>query len=73
MNANNELKSDKIKELHELIERSSEVIAHYWPMTGFVHHNPLHDLISHPFHEAVRISKRFTGGEGYLPNKYYRD
>ncbi len=73
MNANNELKTDKFKELYELIERSSEVIAHYWPMTGFVHHNPLHDLISHPFHEAVEISKRFTEGEGYLPNKYYRE
>ena len=63
----------KFQELHELIEHSSEVIAHYWPMTGFVHHNPLHDLISHPFHEAIRISKRFTGGEGYLPNHYYRE
>jgi len=72
MNSNIELKTEKIKELHELIERSSKVIAHYWPMTGFVHHNPLHDLISSPFHEAIRISKRFTGGEGYLPNKYYR-
>lgn len=67
------LTPDKIKELHELIERSSKVICHYWPMTGFVHHNPLHDLISHPFHEAIRLSKRFTGGEGYLPNKYYRE
>ncbi len=67
------LTPEKIKELHELIEHSSEVICHYWPMTGFVHHNPLHDLISHPFQEAVRISKRFTGGEGYLPNKYYRE
>ncbi len=65
--------TDKFKELRKLIERSSEVIAHYWPMTGFVHHNPLHDLISHPFQEAIRISKRFTGGDGYLPNQYYRE
>jgi uncharacterized protein YbcC (UPF0753/DUF2309 family) len=73
MNSNNNLKPEKIEELHELIERSSRVIAHYWPMTGFVHHNPLHDLISHSFQDAVRISKRFTGGEGYLQNKYYRE
>ena len=73
MNINTDLNPDKIQELHRLIERSSEVIAHYWPMTGFVHHNPLHDLISYPFQEAIRISKRFTGGEGYLPNQYYRE
>ncbi len=72
MSANMKLNPEKKQELHELIERSSEVICHFWPMTGFVHHNPLHDLISHPFQEAVRISKRFTGGEGYLPNTYYR-
>ncbi len=73
MNINSNLKPEKIQELRELIEHSSEVIAHYWPMTGFVHHNPLHDLISYPFQEAIRISKRFTGGEGYLPNQYYRE
>ena len=73
MNINIKLKPEKTQELRELIEHSSEVIAHYWPMTGFVHHNPLHDLISHPFQEAIRISKRFTGGEGYLPNQYYRE
>ncbi len=73
MSANIDSNSEKFKGLHELIERSSEVIAHYWPMTGFVHHNPLHDLIAHPFQEAIRISKRFTGGEGYLPNQYYRE
>lgn len=73
MNININSKPEKIQELHELIKHSSQVIAHYWPMTGFVHHNPLHDLISHPFQEAIRISKRFTGGEGYLPNHYYRE
>ncbi len=63
----------KIEEVHELIERSSEVIGHYWPMTGFIHHNPLHDLIGHRFQDAVRISKHFTGGEGYLANQEYRE
>jgi uncharacterized protein YbcC (UPF0753/DUF2309 family) len=66
------MKTERFKELHELVERSSEVIAHYWPMTGFVHHNPLHDLVTFPFQEAVRISRRFTGGRGYLPNEQYR-
>ena len=67
------MKTERFKELHELVERSSEVIAHYWPMTGFVHHNPLHDLVAFRFQEAVRISRRFTGGRGYLPNEQYRE
>ena len=49
------------------------MIAHFWPMTGFVHHNPLHGLVEHPFQDAIRISNRFTGGKGYLPNEQYRE
>ena len=73
MSENTMLNQDKKQEVQDLVKGASNVIAHYWPMTGFVHHNPLHDLIAHPFKEAVEISKRFTGGEGYLPNQYYRD
>jgi len=65
--------NERFKEIHELVEQSSKVIAHFWPMTGFVHHNPLHDLVEHPFQEAIRISNRFTGGQGYLPNEQYRE
>ncbi len=64
--------TERFKELRELVHRSSKVIAHYWPMSGFVHHNPLHDLVAFRFQEAVRISRRFTGGRGYLPNEQYR-
>ncbi len=64
--------TERFKELRELVHRSSKVIAHYWPMSGFVHHNPLHDLVAFRFQEAVHISRRFTGGRGYLPNEQYR-
>ena len=43
--------TERFKELNELVERSSEVIAHYWPMTGFVHHNPLHDQLPQNFQD----------------------
>ena len=36
----------KGEELRALVSKASEVIAHYWPMRGFVHHNPLHNLAS---------------------------
>ena len=33
--------SVKKQDLQRLVKRASVVIAHYWPMTTFVHHNPI--------------------------------
>ena len=60
-------------EIREMVSRASGVIAHYWPMPTFVHHNPLHNLESLHFEEAVRLGQRFVGGHGYLPNEVFRD
>ena len=50
---------------------AGEVIAQYWPMRMFVHHNPLHSLEYLPFEETVRRGKQFMGGSGYLPSTLY--
>lgn len=63
---------DRRKAMRELVDRASAVIAHYWPMTGFVHHNPLSALENLPFHEALKVSQRFTKGRAYLTNEQYR-
>jgi uncharacterized protein len=60
------------QELKELVDRASQVIAHYWPMTTFVHHNPIRSLETLPFHEAIQVARRFIGGRGYLSNEMYR-
>ena len=60
-------------EIREMVSRASGVIAHYWPMPTFVHHNPLHNLESLHFEEAVRLGQRFVGGHGYLPNEVFRE
>lgn len=60
------------QDLNALVHRASMVIAHYWPMTTFVHHNPIRNLETHPFHDAIRVARRFIGGRGYLPNEMYR-
>lgn len=62
----------KVTALRETVTQASLVIAHYWPMRGFVHHNPLRMLEPLHFEEAVRRSRRFVGGNGYLPNETYR-
>lgn len=66
------MNSVKVKELQELVHRASMVIAHYWPMTAFVHHNPIRNLETFPFHKAIQVARRFIGGRGYLPNEMYR-
>lgn len=59
-------------ELRELVHKASLVLAHYWPMTTFVHHNPIRSLETLPFHDAVGVARRIIGGRGYLPNEQYR-
>ena len=54
-------------ELRGIVQLAGEVIAQYWPMRTFVHHNPLHSLEYLPFEETVRRGKQFMGGDGYLP------
>jgi hypothetical protein len=58
--------------LRGVIRLAGEVIAQYWPMRTFVHHNPLHSLEYLPFEEAVRRGEQFLGGSGYLPSEVYR-
>ena len=60
-------------EIRELVLQASGVIAHYWPMSMFVHHNPLHNIESMHFEDAVRMGRRFVGGNGYLPNQVFRE
>lgn len=59
-------------ELRGVVRLAGEVIAQYWPMRTFVHHNPLHSLEYLPFEEAVRRGKQFLNGDGYLPSDMYR-
>ena len=59
-------------ELRGVVKVAGEVIAQYWPMRTFVHHNPLHSLEYLPFEETVRRGHQFLGGNGYLPSHQYR-
>jgi uncharacterized protein len=59
--------------LRGVILISSEIIAPYWPMRTFVHHNPLHGLEDLHFEEAVRRGRRLLGGNGYLSNDLFRE
>ena len=58
--------------LLHLVEEAAEPISQFWPMKGFVHHNPIHGFEHLPFDEAIQQAKTLFGAEGYLPNAEYR-
>ncbi len=60
-------------ELRAMILLASEIIADYWPMRTFVHHNPLHGLEYLPFEEAVSRAQRLLGSKAYLSVEIFRD
>jgi uncharacterized protein YbcC (UPF0753/DUF2309 family) len=60
-------------QLRGLIRLSSKIVAHYWPMRTFVHHNPLHGLEDLHFDEATRRAQQLLGGKSYLSNELFRD
>jgi uncharacterized protein YbcC (UPF0753/DUF2309 family) len=59
-------------ELRSYVQLAGEVIAQYWPMRTFIHHNPLHGVESSPFEQAVQHGRQLFGGRGYLGNDEYR-
>jgi uncharacterized protein YbcC (UPF0753/DUF2309 family) len=59
-------------ELRSQVKLASEVVAPYWPMRTFIHHNPLHELEWRNFRDAVEQARLLLGGRGYLPNEQYR-
>ena len=56
-------------ELRGIVRVAGEVIAQYWPMRTFIHHNPLHSLEYLPFEATVRHGEKFLGGYGYVSGK----
>lgn len=55
------------------IHVAAEPIPLFWPMRGFIHHNPLHGLEHLPFEQAVAEGSRLFGARGYLSRARYRD
>lgn len=73
-----ENKADKSRELlrievRSLINLAGEPISHFWPMTTFIHHNPLHGLEHLEFQKAIDRAHQILGGQGYQSNREYQN
>ncbi|MGC9286437.1 MAG: DUF2309 domain-containing protein [Hydrogenobaculum sp.] len=53
------------------LENVRKYIPHYWPMTTFVHHNPLHGFEDIPFKEALKQASKLYKAKVYMDSKYY--
>ncbi|MBX9770427.1 MAG: DUF2309 domain-containing protein [Candidatus Obscuribacterales bacterium] len=51
---------------------ASEILAPYWSIRNFVHHNPLHELEYLHFEEAVKRAQELLQCRAYLDNETYR-
>ncbi len=65
--------SDKeILYINSLIENSVDLFHNFWPMTGFIHHNPLHGFEDMPFEEGVKKASHYFHAKTSLSREAYR-
>jgi uncharacterized protein YbcC (UPF0753/DUF2309 family) len=58
--------------IQSLVEEAVGPVSQFWPMKGFVSHNPIQGLEHLQFDEAFRQAKNLFGAEGYLSLDEYR-
>ncbi len=69
--------NERVKNLEFDLNASIERIAHWLPSQGpikdFIHHNTLHAVQHHPFHEGIAIAAKIYGARSYLsPEEYLK-
>lgn len=58
--------------IRSMVAMAGEVLPFFWPMRGFIHHNPLHGLEDLPFEEAVARASKLFHASGYLKRAEYQ-
>lgn len=58
--------------IRSMVAMAGEVLPFFWPMRGFIHHNPLHGLENLPFEEAVARASKLFHASGYLKRAEYQ-
>jgi hypothetical protein len=58
--------------IRSMVTMAGEMLPFFWPMRGFIHHNPLHGLEHLPFEEAVAKASKLFHANGYLKRAEYQ-
>jgi len=73
---NNNMAKPEIADTTFNLDIAIEHIAHWLPAQGpikdFIHHNTLHAVQDHPFHEGIAIAAKVFGARSYLPLADYQ-
>lgn len=70
-------RSEKAKSFDFDLDAAITHIAHWLPTQGpikdFIHHNTLHAVQNHPFHEGIAVAAKIFGARSYLPLEDYQE
>ena len=58
--------------INSLIENAVDMFHNFWPMTSFIHHNPLHGFENMHFEEAICKAQTYFHNRKFLPRKQYQ-
>ncbi|MEZ0322909.1 MAG: putative inorganic carbon transporter subunit DabA [Hydrogenothermaceae bacterium] len=59
--------------LLETVKKATDFLPKYWPLTMFVHHNPLHEFEHMHFKDALKVASKMFDTDLYMDPSYYVD
>jgi uncharacterized protein YbcC (UPF0753/DUF2309 family) len=57
----------------EQLNAVKDTIPHYWPISSFIHHNPLKGFENLHFKDGLRKAQSVFGGKVYMDSSYYME
>ena len=57
--------------INSLIENAVDLFHNFWPMTSFIHHNPLHGFENMHFEKAICKARTYFHNRKFLSREEY--
>ncbi len=59
--------------INSIIENAVDLFHNFWPMTSFIHHNPLHGFENMHFEDAINKAQTYFHNRKFLSRSQYQD